>query len=134
MRDRWIFRLIYISIICIVAYNVFFDSSQQKNNKLKIMQNYLSIEVPEDTQCLDYKLVVRNGTSGLCFIWSELSSPNKDISKTKNVLYRNKWIEVSEENDRGAIYYTFDKNEDCLSYSIYDYIDTKKWRENVSAE
>ncbi len=134
MRDRWIFRLIYISIICIVAYNVFFDSSQQKNNKLKIMQNYLSIEVPEDTQCLDYKLVVRNGTSGLCFIWSELSSPNKDISKMKNVLYRNKWIEVSEENDRGAIYYTFDKNEDCLSYSIYDYIDTKKWRENVSAE
>lgn len=134
MRDRCFFRLIYILIICIVAYNVFFDSTEQKNNKLKIMQNYLSVEVPEDTQCVDYKLVVRNGASGLCFIRSELSGPNKDISKTKDALYRNKWIESSKENDRGVIYYTFNKNDDYLSYSIYDYIDTKKWRENVSAE
>lgn len=134
MRDRWIFRLVYISIICIIAYNIFVDSMEQKNNKLKVMQNYLSIEIPQDTQCYDYNLVVRTGAGGLCFIRSELSSPNKDIAKIKEVLEKNQWIEVSKKNDKGVIYYTFKKNDERLRYAIYDYYESKRWRENVSAE
>lgn len=134
MSDRWIFRLVYLLIIFIAAYNVFFDSLDQKNNRLEIMKNYLSVEVPQDTKCINYKLVVRNGANGLCYIWSELSSTNKDIDLTRGELYKNKWVEVNKENDGGVIYYTFKKNGGSLNYSVYDYTYSKKWRENVSAE
>lgn len=121
-------RFIYFFIVLTIAYNIFFDSYAEKQTYVLKLRNYLMIEIPQDTEVVEYISNMKHRFT----VWSELESSGKNVNYTIEQLEKSGWELTNVEENHERIYYSYKKGK--VVYGVCDYKNSDRWGEDVFVE
>lgn len=121
-------RFIYFFIVLTIAYNIFFDSYAEKQTYVLKLRNYLMIEIPQDTEVVEYISNMKHRFT----VWSELESSEKKVNYTIEQLEKSGWELTNVEENHERIYYSYKKGK--VVYGVCDYKNSDRWGEDVFVE
>ena len=98
-------RVVYVLVVLVIAYNIWFDSYEEKKTSIDQVRCYLSLRVSDDAELVEYIADMK----GRFIIWSVLDSPNKDVAYKLKKLETYGWKLYSIKENNKRIFYTLKK-------------------------